>query len=71
MIDISKLFLEFTIILALKSAKKKDQLNDIQLYIDANFLNRKIIEIINNNLPLLHDIIDKLGDFQWILVSYH
>jgi hypothetical protein len=62
------LLLEFSILGRSKLVKEKDQSDDIRLYIDVQFLNRKIVSKVNNNLPLLHDIIDKLGQFKWITV---
>jgi hypothetical protein len=59
-----------------KLAKEKSQSNDIRLCIDAQFLNKKIVDMVDNNLPLLRDVINKLGKFEWISVidladSYH
>jgi transposase InsO family protein len=64
------------ILAAPKPSKDKNEPDDIRVCLDARFLNDKIIEMPDSNLPLLRDIIDKLGQFKWVSVidladSYH
>jgi hypothetical protein len=39
-----------------KPAKEKDEPNNIKVYLDARFLNDKIVEMSDNNLLLLRDV---------------
>ena len=61
---------------AAKPAKEKEQPDDIRLCLDARYLNEKIVEMPDSNLPLLRDVLDTLGNFNWISTvdladSYH
>ena len=61
---------------AAKPAKEKGELDDIRLCLDARFVNEKITEVPDNKLPLLRDVLDKMGSFQWVTLidladSYH
>jgi len=64
------------ILVAAKPAKEKGEKDDIRLCLDARFLNDRIVEMPDSNLPLLRDVLDRLGNFQWITLidladSYH
>jgi len=64
------------ILAAPKPSKDKNIPDDIRVCLDARFLNDKIVEMPDSNLPLLRDVIDKLGQFKWVSVidladSYH
>ena len=64
------------LVAANKPAKEKGEKDDIRLCLDARFLNEKIQEMPDSNLPLLRDVIDQLGGFNWITLidladSYH
>ena len=63
-------------IAANKPAKKIEEKNDIRLCFDTQWINNKIINSVDSNLPLLREVLDQLGDFQWVTLldladSYH
>ena len=64
------------LIAANKPAKEIGEKDDIRLCLDARWINDKIIDSVDSNLPLLREVLDQLGDFQWITLldladSYH
>ena len=54
-----------SILAAAKPARKKGEIDDIKVCLDVRFLNDRIQEVSDNNLPLLRDIIDKLENFKY------
>jgi len=61
---------------AKKPSKEPGVPDDIRLCLDARYLNERIVEVPDSLLPLLREVIDKLGQFEWITVidladSYH
>jgi hypothetical protein len=61
---------------AAKPAKEKGEQDDIQVCLDARFLNNIIQEVPDSKMPSLRDVLDKLGNFVWITTidladSYH
>ena len=64
------------VIAANKPGKEKGEPDDIRVCLDARFINEKIIEVVDSNLPLLCDVLNKLDNFEWITLvdladSYH
>ena len=51
-----------------KVAAEKGKPDDIRLCLDARFINERTIEMPDSNMPLLRDVIDRLGKFNWISV---
>jgi len=59
-----------------KPAKEDGGEADVRVCLDARMLNDRITEMPDSNMPLLREVIDKLGDFNFISVldladSYH
>jgi hypothetical protein len=64
------------ILAAKKTAKEVGEPDDIRVCIDSRALNERLINDPDSQLPLVHEIIDHLGPFQWITTldladSYH
>src|SRR5690349_25026977 len=61
---------------AAKPGKELGELDDIRVCEDGRYINDIIVETPDNNLPLLRDVIDRMGEFQWVTLidladSYH
>jgi hypothetical protein len=59
-----------------KPAKEIGEKDDVRVCLDARALNERIVESPDSSMPLLRDVLDRLGEFQWISVidladSYH
>ena len=54
------------LIAAAKPAKEKGDKDDIRLCLDARFLNDRIVDMLDSKLPLLRDVLNKMGNFQWV-----
>ena len=63
-------------LLAARKPNKDGGPDDIRVCVDARLVNEIITKVSDNNLPLLREIVDQLGDFMWITMldladSYH
>ena len=59
-----------------KPAKEIGDKDDVRVCLDTRPLNEKITEVPDSSMPLLRDVLDRLGEFKWISVidladSYH
>ncbi len=64
------------ILAAKKSAKEVGEVDDIRVCIDSRALNERLVDDPDSRLPLVREVIDHLGPFQWITTldladSYH